>query len=80
MREQTQQVMANLQAILEEGDQSLSDVVKTTIYLKDMGDFAVVNEAYGSFFSDTPPARACLEAARLPKDAAIMVDCIAIGS
>lgn len=80
IREQTQQVMANLRAILEEANQSLSNVVKTTIYLKDMGDFAAVNEEYGTFFSDTPPARACLEAARLPKDAAIMVDCIAIGT
>jgi 2-iminobutanoate/2-iminopropanoate deaminase len=80
IREQTHQVMNNLRAILEEADQSLSDVVKTTIYLKDMGDFAVVNEAYGSFFPDTPPARACIEAARLPKETTIMVDCIAVSS
>lgn len=80
MREQTEQVMNNLRAILEEANQSLSDVVKTTIYLKDMNDFAVVNEAYGSFFPDTPPARACIEVARLPKDTAIMVDCIAVSS
>lgn len=78
IREQTKLIMENLRAILEEADQSLSDVVKTTIYLKDMGDFAAVNEAYGAFFSDVPPARACLEAARLPKDAAIMIDCIAV--
>ena len=80
IREQTRQVMENLRSILEEADQSLSDVVKTTIYLKDMDDFAAVNEAYGTFFFDAPPARACLEAARLPKDATIMVDCIAVSS
>ena len=77
---QTKQAMENLRAILEEANQSLSDVVKTTIYLKDMNDFAVVNEAYGAFFTGTPPARACIEAARLPKDATIMVDCIAVSS
>ena len=49
-------------------------------YLKDMEDFGAVNEAYGSFFAEAPPARACIEAARLPKDAVIMVDCIAVGS
>ena len=80
IREQTKQTMENLRAILEEANQSLADVVKTTIYLKDMNDFAVVNKAYGAFFTETPPARACIEAARLPKDAAIMVDCIAVGS
>ena len=80
IREQTRQVMENLRAILEAADQSLSDVVKTTIYLKDMSDFAAVNEAYGEFFSAAPPARACLEAARLPKDAEIVVDCIATRS
>ena len=80
IQEQTQQVMRNLRAILEEADQSLADVVKTTIYLKDMEDFAVVNEAYGTFFPDTPPARVCIEVARLPKDTAIMIDCIAVSS
>lgn len=80
IRDQTRQVMENLRGILEEADQSLSDVVKTTIYLTDMGDFAAVNEEYGLFFVDAPPARACLEAARLPKDTAIMVDCIAVSS
>ena len=78
IRAQTKQTIENLRAILEHANLSLSDVVKTTIYLKDMGDFAAVNEEYSSFFTEKPPARACFEAARLPKDTAIMVDCIAV--
>jgi len=75
--EQTRQILGNLEAILEAAGQSLTDIVKTTVYMRDMGDFAAMNEAYGESFPDAPPARACLEARRLPKDAAVMIDCIA---
>ena len=78
--DQTRQVLGNLGAILEAAGQSLADVVKTTVYLKDMGDFAAMNEAYAESFSDTLPARACFEATRLPKDASVMIDCIAARS
>ncbi len=75
--DQTRKVLDNLRAILEEAGSSLADIVKTTIYLADMGTFGTVNKAYGDYFPKAPPARVCIEAARLPKDARIMVDCIA---
>ena len=64
---QTRQCMDNIAAILAEAGASVEDIVKTTIYLKDMNDFAVVNEAYGSYFEKDAPARGCVEVARLPK-------------
>lgn len=76
---QTRQVMANLQAVLAAGGASFSDVVRTTVFLLDMGDFSRVNAIYGKFFdSDTAPARACVQAARLPKDVKVEIDCIAV--
>jgi 2-iminobutanoate/2-iminopropanoate deaminase len=75
---QTEQVMANLEAILAEAKTGWSEVVKTTIFLKDMNDFATVNEIYAKFFDpDNAPARACVEVARLPKDVLVEIDCIA---
>jgi 2-iminobutanoate/2-iminopropanoate deaminase len=77
--EQTRQVMANMQAMLHASGRDFSDVVKTTIYLIDMADFATVNEIYGGFFTDIPPARACVQVAALPKGAAVEIDWIAAG-
>lgn len=78
---QTQQVMANLQAILTAAGTSFSQVVRTTVFLKDMNDFATVNAVYAEYFEDaTAPARACVEVARLPKDVLVEIDCIAVVS
>ena len=74
---QTHQVMKNLGAVLEAGGSGFSKVVKTTIYLKSMDDFAAVNEVYGSYLSDPYPARVTIQAARLPKDVFVEVDAIA---
>ena len=75
--EQTRRVMANMSAMLQASGRTFEDVVKTTIYLTDLGDFATVNEIYGEFFGDVPPARACVQVAALPKGAAIEIDWIA---
>ena len=75
--EQTAQSMRNIEAILAEAGCTLKDVVKTTIFLKDMGDFAEVNAAYGKFFTENPPARACVQVAKLPRDARIEIEVIA---
>src|SRR5436853_5612674 len=66
--EQTERVMRNLEAILKAAASGLDRVVKTTVYLKNMGEFAAMNEVYGKFFTGAPPARATVEVARLPKD------------
>lgn len=75
---QTRQVMANLTAVLAAADAKLSHVVRTTIFLADMNDFAAVNAVYGEHFPTDPPARATVQAARLPKDARVEIDCIAV--
>jgi 2-iminobutanoate/2-iminopropanoate deaminase len=75
--EQTAQCLRNLQAILEAGQSSLTRVLKTTVYLKDMEQFTKVNEIYGQFFKPPFPARACVEVARLPRDVGVEIDCIA---
>jgi 2-iminobutanoate/2-iminopropanoate deaminase len=77
---QTEQVMANLSAVLIAADCRLSDVVKTTIFLADMNDFAVVNEVYARCLDGHRPARATVEVSRLPKDVAVEIDAIAIRS
>lgn len=74
---QTQQVLANMRAMLHASGCGFSDVVKTTIYLTDLADFATVNEIYGECFSDVPPARACVQVAALPKGAMIEIEWIA---
>ena len=74
---QTERVLKNLQAVLEAAGSSLEHVVKTTIFLADMNDFAPVNEVYGRFFTKLPPARSTVAAARLPRDARIEIDAIA---
>jgi 2-iminobutanoate/2-iminopropanoate deaminase len=74
---QTHRVFANLKGILEAGGASLDQVVRTTVYLADMNDFAAMNEVYATYFSTPAPARATVQAARLPKDARIEIDVIA---
>jgi 2-iminobutanoate/2-iminopropanoate deaminase len=77
VRAQTRQVMENLKAVLAAGGASFAGVVKTTIYLKDLADFASVNEIYGSYFQATPPARATVQVAGLPRGALVEIDAIA---
>ena len=74
---QTERVLENLKSVLEAAGSSLDRVVKTTVYLKDMGEFAKMNEVYGRYFTSNAPARATVEAARLPRDVAVEIDCIA---
>ena len=76
--EQTHQVLSNLSAVLEAAGTSLNNVVKTTVFLADMNDFTAMNEIYAEFFSDNKPARATVQAARLPRDARVEIECIAI--
>ena len=76
--EETNKVMSNLSAILEEGGFDLNDVVKCSIFVKDMGQFAIINEAYGSYFKSVAPARETVEVARLPKDVNVEISCIAV--
>jgi len=74
---QTERVLENLKSVLEAAGSSLDRVVKTTVYLKDMGEFAKMNEVYGRYFASNAPARATVEAARLPRDVSVEIDCIA---
>jgi 2-iminobutanoate/2-iminopropanoate deaminase len=74
---QTQQVLENVAAVLEAAGSSLAKVVKTTVYLRDLGEFGRMNEIYGKFFPENPPARATVQVARLPRDAAIEIDVVA---
>jgi len=74
---QTGQVIENLKAVLESCGSSLGAVVKTTVFLKDMGEFARMNEVYARYFHENPPARATVEAARLPRDVRVEIECIA---
>lgn len=76
--EQTDQVFRNLSAVLEAAGASLDNVVKTTVFLADMGDFAAMNEVYARYFIENKPARATVQAARLPKDARVEIECIAV--
>lgn len=75
---QTRQSLANLSAVLEAGGASFASVVKTTVFLKNMSDFAVMNGIYAESFSNAPPARSTIEVARLPKDALVEVEAIAL--
>jgi 2-iminobutanoate/2-iminopropanoate deaminase len=76
--EQTEQVLRNLSAVLEAAGTSLDRVVKTTVFLADMNDFAAMNEVYERYFSQDAPARATVEAARLPRDARVEIEAIAM--
>ena len=75
---QTARVLDNIKAVLEASGSGLDSVVKTTVYIKDMGEFARMNEVYGKYFPENPPARSTIEAARLPRDVRIEIDAIAI--
>jgi len=78
VREQTEQVLRNLAAVLEAAGTNLDRVVKTTVFLADMDDFAAMNEVYGRYFAEDPPARATVEAARLPRDARVEIEVVAL--
>jgi 2-iminobutanoate/2-iminopropanoate deaminase len=77
IEEQTERVLANLGAVLEAAQCGFGDVVKTTIYLTNLGDFAQVNAVYAGYFGDPPPARATVQVAALPKGARVEIDAIA---
>jgi 2-iminobutanoate/2-iminopropanoate deaminase len=77
IRQQSERVLENLKGILEAAGVSFHHVVKTTVFLKDMNDFAVMNEVYARYFSAVPPARSTVQAARLPKDALVEIELIA---
>jgi 2-iminobutanoate/2-iminopropanoate deaminase len=77
IRQQTERVMENIKGILEAGGSNLHHVVKTTVFLKEMNDFAAMNEVYEKYFPAAPPARSTVQVARLPKDALIEVEVIA---
>ena len=78
IKEQTNQCLKNLQAIIEEAGYTLEKVVKCGIFLADMNDFSVVNEVYGRYFDVHRPARACVEVSRLPRDVKVEIDAIAV--
>jgi 2-iminobutanoate/2-iminopropanoate deaminase len=75
---QTDRVLKNLSGILRAAGTSLEKIVRSTVFLKNMGDFAAMNEVYGSYFSVAPPARSTVEVARLPKDVLVEIDVIAL--
>ncbi len=75
--EQTEQVLKNISAVLSASGTSLENVVKTTVFLADMNDFVAMNEVYARFFKENPPARATVQAARLPRDARVEIEAIA---
>ncbi len=78
IQDQTARVLENLKLVLAAAGLSLHDIVKTTVFLKNMGDFASMNETYGSYFGETPPARTTIEVARLPRDVHIEIEAIAM--
>ncbi len=78
IRAQTERVLNNAQAVLEAAGSSLDRVVKTTVFLADMNDFAVMNEVYATFFSATRPARSTVQAARLPRDVKVEIEVVAL--
>jgi 2-iminobutanoate/2-iminopropanoate deaminase len=79
VKEQAKRVLENLGAVLAGAGLTLADVVKTTVYLADMQDFAAMNEVYGAAFGPAPPARTTIAAAGLPKGARVEIDCVAVG-
>jgi 2-iminobutanoate/2-iminopropanoate deaminase len=78
IREQTGRVMENLKAVVTAAGGSLESIVRTTVFLADLNDFAEMNEVYGSFFGENPPARSTVEVRRLPRDVKIEIDAIAL--
>lgn len=78
IKDQTHQVFKNLQALLETAGASFETVIKATVFIKNMDDFAAINEVYGQYFSSHKPARSCVEVAKLPKDALIEIEVVAL--
>lgn len=78
IQEQTRQSLINLKAILESAGYQMEEIVKTTIYIKDMNEFSQMNDIYSEFFQEHKPARACVEVARLPKDARVEIEAVAM--
>ena len=78
IKRQTRLVLKNLAAVVEAGGGSIEDIVKTTVFIKDMNDFGTINAIYADFFGEHKPARSCIEAARLPKDVLIEIECVAL--
>lgn len=78
IEDETRQVMKNISAILEAADMTFENVVKCSIFVKDMNNFAAINGVYGEFFTTNPPARETVEVARLPKDVNVEISCIAV--
>jgi len=78
IKAQTKQVLENLKAILEAGGSGLRNVIKTTVYLKDMNEFAAMNEEYAKAFAENPPARSTVEVARLPKDVRVEIEAVGV--
>lgn len=78
VKEQTHQVFKNLKAVLKEAGATLDTVIKATVFIKSMNDFSSINEVYGEYFSTHKPARSCVEVARLPKDALVEIEVIAL--
>ncbi|WLR50902.1 RidA family protein [Bacillus tianshenii] len=78
IQEQTHQVFANLKAVLAEAGGSLESVIKTTVFIKNMDEFGLINEVYGEYFNEHQPARSCVEVARLPKDVGVEIEVIAL--
>ena len=76
--QQTEQVLRNLTAVFEAAGVGMNQVVKTTVFLADMDDFTAMNQVYGRFFGEHPPARATVQAARLPRDAKVEIEAIAV--
>jgi 2-iminobutanoate/2-iminopropanoate deaminase len=75
---QTVRVLENMKIVLEACGSSLAQVVKTTVFVKDLGEFATINETYSKYFPENPPARSTVEAARLPRDVRVEIECVAI--
>lgn len=78
IKAQTRQVLKNVSAVLSAAGTSIDSVVKTTVFITNMDDFALMNEVYAEFFTSMPPARACVEVSRLPKDVLVEVEAIAV--
>ena len=78
IEEETKQVMENLKAILEAAEMTFENVVKCTIFVKDLNNFAAINGVYGEYFPTNPPARETVEVARLPKDVNVEISCVAV--
>jgi 2-iminobutanoate/2-iminopropanoate deaminase len=76
--EQTERVLRNIEAILQQAGSSMAKIVRCGVFLKDMNDFAAMNEVYAKFFPNDPPARSTVQAARLPKDCQVEIDAIAL--